>query len=149
MRKSETVARELVLNILYQVDGCNIDFTDALNTTLENADMSSLKTQQKIDDAKSYARELAVGIKAHQDIDDIIIKYSAEDWPFYRLAVVDKNILRIAIYEIEHSDRAGSVVAIDEAVKLAQKFSTDKACGFINGLLAAFARDFDKTKKEK
>lgn len=91
----------------------------------------------------SFARELAEGVLRHLPaIDDLIARY-ARDWELLRLARVDRNILRIAIFELLFANRPDvpPPVAISEAVELAKRFSNVEAGRFVNGILGQLARD--------
>ena len=115
-------------------------FEEALETALEFADLSGLKTQERIDGARDYAHSLALGVKESVEEVDSHISRLAESWPPERQAAVDRNILRIAIYEIAHVDSVPPIVAIDEAVELAKKYSTAESGKFVNGVLAGYLR---------
>jgi transcription antitermination protein NusB len=86
-----------------------------------------------------YAAELVRGVVTHQDrIDELIAEY-AEGWTMDRMPVVDKNVLRIAVFELFWADDVPDGVVISEAVELAGDLSTDASSGFVNGLLARLA----------
>lgn len=119
-------SRELALQCLYQIDQsgnreCAID---------------DLKVHFDVNaKAALYAQELISGIKHHlAEVDGVIEKY-AKNWRLNRMAVIDRNLLRIATYEFLYkSDIPGSVI-IDEAIEIAKRYSTDDAASFINGIL--------------
>jgi len=77
----------------------------------------------------------------HRDEADALIKKHAKNWDLPRMAAVDRNILRLAIYEMLHRDDIPPVVSINEAVDIAKKFSTEDSGKFVNGIL-------DKVKSE-
>ena len=82
-----------------------------------------------------YTEELVNGVTAHRDrIDELIATY-AEGWSLDRMPAVDRNLLRIAVYELLYEPDVPSQVAIDEAVTLAKNLSTDDSPSFINGVL--------------
>ena len=82
-----------------------------------------------------YTEELVNGVTAHRDrIDELIATY-AEGWSLDRMPAVDRNLLRIAVYELLYEPDVPSQVAIDEAVTLAKDLSTDDSPSFINGVL--------------
>ncbi|MCX8052181.1 MAG: transcription antitermination factor NusB [Armatimonadetes bacterium] len=140
MKKARRAARELALNVLYQWDAAKLPFEEALETALEFADLSPLKTEERIEEAKRYARLLAVGVKNNADELDARIARHAEGWSPERQPAVDRNILRIAIYEISHVDSVPPIVAVDEAVELAKKYSTAESGKFVNGVLAGYLK---------
>ncbi|MFC1656685.1 transcription antitermination factor NusB [Patescibacteria group bacterium] len=81
--------------------------------------------------------------KKISDIDKVIVD-SAPEWPLEQIAIIDKTILRLAIYELLYSDEVPPKVAIDEAVELAKGFGGDNSSKFINGVLGAVYRKSDK-----
>ncbi len=83
-----------------------------------------------------YAAELVRGVAAHRDQIDSLIAENAVDWTLDRMPAVDRNILRIGVYELLWADDVPDGVAISEAVQLAQDLSTDASPSFVNGLLA-------------
>jgi N utilization substance protein B len=140
MKRTRRAAREIALNVLYQWDSAKVPFEEALETALEFTDLSGLKAPERMDGAREYARSLAVGVKESvQELDSHIARL-AEGWPPERQPAVDRNILRIAIYEISHVDSVPPIVAVDEAIELAKKYSTAESGKFINGVLAGYLR---------
>lgn len=92
-------------------------------------------------DARPFTVELAEGVEVHrQELDEVIAEY-AEGWELSRIAPLEKNIMRVAIYEMNYRDDVPAEVAIDEAVELAKKFSGAEAPGFVNGILGAVDRE--------
>jgi len=93
--------------------------------------------------AREFATRLTVGTLAHlADIDERI-RSRAEHWRISRMAVVDRNILRMAVYEFLH-EPTPRTVAINESLEIARRFSTYEATQFINGILDAIKRDLDR-----
>ncbi len=88
-----------------------------------------------------FADPLIQGALAHREEADALIKKHARNWELHRIAAVDRNILRLAIYEMLHRDDIPPVVSINEAVDIAKKFSTQDSGKFVNGIL-------DKVKGE-
>ena len=86
-----------------------------------------------------YAAVLVRGVAAHQDQIDSLISQHAVDWTLERMPAVDRNVLRIGVYELLWADDVPDGVAISEAVLLAQDLSTDASPTFVNGLLARIA----------
>jgi N utilization substance protein B len=92
-------------------------------------------------DAKPFTVELAEGVDRHrEELDEVIAEYS-EGWELSRIAPLEKNIMRVAIFEMNYSDDVPAEVAIDEAVEMAKKFSRAEAPGFVNGILGAVAEE--------
>jgi N utilization substance protein B len=122
-------ARKQALDILYESD---IRSSDAL------AILESRGVTEEGPDARpirEYTRELITGVTANKrKVDELIATY-AQGWDMDRLAAVDRNILRLGIFEIIWSDELADGIAIDEAITLAKDLSTDDSATFIHGLL--------------
>ena len=101
-------------------------------------------TEQTLPDllerAKPFTRELAEGTDGRLDAIDGEIGSLSRGWPIERIAPLERSILRVALYELHHSDAVPAEVAIDEAVGLAKEFCGADAPGFVNGILGAAAR---------
>jgi transcription antitermination protein NusB len=95
------------------------------------------------EDVRDFASRLVAG--TIQDIDDIDkrIRDRAENWRIPRMAVVDRNILRLAVYEFLNEGDTPKTVVINEALEIARRFSTYEATQFINGILDAIKRDLE------
>jgi N utilization substance protein B len=93
--------------------------------------------------AREFATRLASGTLAHLQELDERIRSRAEHWRISRMAIVDRNILRLAVYEFIH-EPTPRTVAINEALEIARRFSTYEATQFINGILDAIKRDLDE-----
>ena len=91
--------------------------------------------------AKPFTRELAEGVEAERAELDATIARHAKGWTVERIAPLDRNIMRMALYEIAHRDDVPVEVAIDEAVELAKEYCGADAPGFVNGVLGAAARE--------
>jgi N utilization substance protein B len=86
---------------------------------------------------EGFARELVQGVHEHQEWIDALIARYAPDWPVDQIAVIDRNILRISIYEILMRNDTPTKVAINEAVELAKQFGSDSSSRFVNGVLGS------------
>ena len=91
--------------------------------------------------AKPFTRELAEGVQEHRDELDETIARHAKGWSLDRIPPLDRNIMRVALYEIGHRDDVPTEVAIDEAIELAKEYCGADAPGFINGVLGAAVRE--------
>jgi N utilization substance protein B len=87
------------------------------------------------DALKDFARELVVGTVTHLAELDPIIEQHSQHWRLSRLAVIDRLILRMAVWELLHHADTPAPVVLDEAIELARTFSTDESAGFVNGVL--------------
>lgn len=113
-------AREEALKRLYEADQRNVEpATDGLN---------------------ARARELVAGVWGERVDLDAEIGGAARNWRVERMPPVDRNILRIALWELRHHDRTPVPVVISEAVRMAKAYSTERSGGFVNGVLAKLAR---------
>ncbi len=96
--------------------------------------------------ARDFSNNLALGAISRLDEIDDLIKRRAEHWRIKRMAVVDRNILRLAIYEFLYEADTPKTVVINEALEIARRFSTFEATQFINGILDAIKRDLESTQ---
>lgn len=87
------------------------------------------------DDVREYAVNIAKKVVMKMKILNRIIEDSTKNWTIQRMAVIDRNILRIALAEILMQDKVPDIVAIDEAIEIAKEYSTDDSGGFVNGIL--------------
>jgi transcription antitermination protein NusB len=93
---------------------------------------------------RAFTEQLIAGVIAHLDaLDERIKKYTA-NYELHRLAAVDRNILRVAIYEMLHSPDVAPVIIINEAIEIAKKFGAEKSGGFVNGILDRVKQDLDR-----
>ena len=91
--------------------------------------------------ARAFAEELVKGVLAHLPDIDRKIEAVVENYRMERLSGVDRNILRLAVYELQHSTQAPPPVVINEAIEIAKKFGTGESSGFVNGILDRIAKD--------
>jgi N utilization substance protein B len=111
---------------------------------LFEAELRGLPTLQLLSERQSvgdvpvqpYAAELVRGVATHSERIDELISWNLVDWTLERMPAVDRNILRIGVYELLWADGVPDGVAISEAVALAQDLSTDNSASFVNGVLA-------------
>jgi len=97
--------------------------------------------------AREFATRLATGTLAHKEELDERIRLRAEHWRISRMAIVDRNVLRLAVYEFLY-EPTPRTVAINEALEIARRFSTYEATQFINGILDAIKRDLDEQQPQ-
>jgi N utilization substance protein B len=91
-------------------------------------------------EARTFTRELAEGVEEHRPELDATIAELAKGWTIDRIAPLERNIMRVALYEIEHREDIPTEVAIDEAVELAKEYCGADAPGFVNGVLGTAVR---------
>jgi transcription antitermination protein NusB len=119
-------ARKRALDILFEAEQRGLPVLELLAERMSAG-------EQPVPD---YAAELVRGVAAHRERIDSLITENAVDWTLERMPAVDRNILRLGIYELLWADDVPDGVAISEAVRLAQDLSTDSSPVFVNGLLA-------------
>lgn len=135
-------AREAALQILYQweVGGAALDDTLAAYWDVRERDPEE-RAGQPVD--SEYAARLVRGTVAKMAELDPQIEAQAEHWRLSRMAVVDRLILRLAVYEMRFERETPSAVVINEAIELARAYSGDAAVPFVNGILDGLARRTD------
>src|SRR6266550_4108945 len=139
---SRRKARECALQMLFAADIAEANFADVLRTYW--AELGDADTE---DATRDFATRLASGTLAHLDTLDERIRSRAEHWRIPRMAIVDRNILRLAVYEFLY-EPTPRTVAINEALEIARRFSTYEATQFINGILDAIKRDLDEQQPQ-
>lgn len=92
-------------------------------------------------DDKGFVKELIEGVKKQWDAINNLITQYAPDWPLEQITIVDRNILRLGVYELKFSQTVPSKVAINEAIELAKTFGGESSGKFVNGVLGAMYRD--------
>ena len=121
--------RECALQLLFQAD--------LSKSSLDEAHQLYWKLHPKSDEIRQYADFIYLGTREHlTDIDALIQRYS-EHWRLERMAAVDRNILRAAVFEFLHERETPTTVVINEALEIARKYSTEESTQFINGILDA------------
>jgi N utilization substance protein B len=147
-----TKARELALQFLYQIDTRGNEVLSQLDTFIcQNIeeDLPSIASLTLPPHIQNYARELILGCISHwQELNDKIQKL-AKNWELPRMAVIDRTILRIALYELSYVQDTPPKVAIDEAIELGKKYSTANSGAFINGILDKSLKDGERDKNEQ
>ncbi|HET9590414.1 MAG TPA: transcription antitermination factor NusB [Anaerolineales bacterium] len=129
--KPRTRARSLALQVLYEVDIANHPPADVFRARLEETPLS--------DELSDFARQIIFGVLPRtNNLDRLIARYAPE-WPFDQVAAIDRNILRMALWEFAVFHETPIKVAINEAVELAKQFGSDSAPRFVNGVLGALA----------
>lgn len=99
----------------------------------ERADFT--RRRKRVDDAFQYAQALVQGTVDHREQIDELIRSQADNWRLERMPAVDRNVLRLAIYEMLYEAETPKLVVVDEAIELAKKFGSEQSGRFVNGLL--------------
>ena len=123
-------ARKAALDLLYEADIRGISVGVILSQRLETLEYL----------IRDYTRELLTGVVAHRSrIDELIVTYS-QGWDFDRMPVLDRNILRLSLFELLWGRDIPEAVAIDEALELAKTLSTEESSSYIHGVLATISK---------
>ncbi|MDP8927767.1 MAG: transcription antitermination factor NusB [Actinomycetota bacterium] len=125
-------ARRRALEVLYEADLLRREISETLRRTLGDPHASPL------DD---FARYLAGGVAERCEEIDALIATHARGWSVARMPVIDRNILRLGVYELLHAPDTPPAVVIDEAVELAKEMSTEDSPRYVNGVLSAVLRN--------
>ena len=140
---SRRKARECALQMLFAADVAELSADDVVRSYWAELGESDLD-----DTAREFATRLASRTLSNLELLDERIRSRAEHWRISRMAVVDRNILRLAVYEFLY-EPTPRTVAINEALEIARRFSTYEATQFINGILDAIKRDLDEQQPQK
>ncbi len=122
-------ARGLALQALYEIDSAGHEAEEVVNHLLAEERLS--------EENANFVRELVKGVIQNKEQIDENIKTYAPTWPIEQISVVDRNILRLATFEILIDNKAPIKVAINEAVELAKTFGSDNSSKFVNGVLGS------------
>jgi transcription antitermination protein NusB len=141
---SSRKARECALQMLFAAD---VAGGQARLDELVRDYWVELSESEQETAAREFATRLAAGTRAHVAEIDERIRSRAEHWRISRMAVVDRNVLRLAVYEFLY-EQTPRTVAINEALEIARRFSTFEATQFINGILDAIKRDLDQERPQ-
>ncbi len=133
-------ARELALRVMFQVDMARAEPAAAMDATFSEGDHE--------EETLAFAKQLVLGALQHRDRIDQVINYHARGWTLDRMANIDRNVLRLAIYEILYLPDIPPSVSVDEAVEMAKKYSTAESGRFVNGILGNLVRHLDEPTGE-
>ena len=129
-------ARECALQMLFSYDVTHSSVEELIETYWG-------EMAEAAEDVRGFANELVIGTVAHLNEIDELIRLRTEHWRITRMAIVDRNLLRLAIFEFLYQPTTPMTVAINEALEIARRFSTHEATQFINGILDAIKRDVE------
>ncbi|WP_080840923.1 transcription antitermination factor NusB [Cohnella massiliensis] len=144
------LAREIAVQSLYQMEMNGVDAQAAVETVLteareENEIGANVEDVGAVD---GFTRELVKGVTAHrEEIDRSLARYLT-GWQVDRLSRVDRQILRLAAFELAHRKEVPPKVVVNEAIELAKRFGTDESGKFVNGVLGRMLRETGGGKPE-
>ena len=131
--KERTYLRGIALQALYEKELTDHAVEEIINNRFETIDFDA--------ESKAFIRQLIQGVAQNQEQIDRLITSKRRDWSFDDMALVDRNILRIAVYEFGVAKCTPVEVSINESVELAKKFGSETSPRFVNGMLRAIASD--------
>ena len=146
------LGREMALQMLYQreMGGVTtpqvllnynpVDLLEALRDDPEEVLVRLSGQPEQMREALLYARRLVEGATAHLEELDGMIREQAENWRLERMSAVDRNVLRLAVYELLYESDVPKLVVLDEAIELAKRFGSEQSGRFVNGLLDGLLR---------
>lgn len=134
-------ARECALQMLFAADVADVN-----KSNLTRDFWNELSDENSDDATREFANKLVLGTLRKMSAIDKTIRTRAEHWRIERMAIVDRNVLRLAVNEFLYEDTPHTVV-INESLEIARRFSTYEATQFINGILDAIKQDLEKEKK--
>ena len=137
--KARRRARSVALKALYEIDTTS----HAPGTVLAQR----LAEEPLTPEGEAFMRQLVTGVLQHRAALDTMIERYAPEWPLDQMAVVDRNVLRIAIYEFNIARITPLKVAINEAIEMAKTYGADSAPRFVNGVLGSLVAPTDAPKK--
>ena len=131
-------ARESALQILFQLEFNKPQIDKAVD--------QFWKEKKASEEIRDYSNRIVKGIVSHQDKIDNLIQSLSNHWRLSRMAHVDRNILRIAVFEFLYEKDTAPAVIINEAIEIAKKYSSDEAAAFVNGILDAVKKKLETRK---
>lgn len=135
MKMKRRLARAIAVQTLYEVDLTGHNPGETFRYRLEDADNFSASDVE-------FARTLVFGVLEHQPALDELVHEIAPEWPVEQMAVIDRTVLRMAIYELQHMPDTPIKVVINEAVELAKMFGGDSSRRLVNGALGTFVNTY-------
>ncbi len=133
--------REIAVQILYQADVAGVSLSEAFETY-----EGYFKPSPK---AIEFAKELVKGVALYQEELDAWIERFSKNWRLERMSAIDRNILRLATYELFHRSDIPPRVSINEAVELAKAFGSEESAAFVNGILDAIYKNVIKEDEKR
>jgi transcription antitermination factor NusB len=142
--RRRTRAREIAMQVLFQFDVRGDDYPGQVGKT--TAQLCADETEAEAD-VVEFAAKLVEGTRQHREAIDQKLRGVTRNWDLHRMANVDRNVLRMAVYELMFCTDVPPKVAINEAIELGKKFSTANSGGFVNGILDRIRIDLERERK--
>ena len=129
-------ARAIALQALYEIDATRHEMEKVVSRLLGEGGLS--------EENNTFVRELVSQVIQNKEKIDLTMQKFAKAWPINQISIIDRNILRLAIFEVLFDNRVSVKVAINEAVELAKKFGSDNSSKFVNGVLGSVSALVDR-----
>ena len=140
-------ARQYALQFLYGIDLVTLEPEERKKYDLFRGLDEFWKGADETDpDVRAFAEGLISGTIEHLSDIDAMVQKAVDKWKLLRMAAIDRNIIRVAVYEIIFRDDIPDAVSINEALEIARRFSTPESVTFINGVLDSVAKELDAAK---
>ncbi|HMK71889.1 MAG TPA: transcription antitermination factor NusB [Myxococcaceae bacterium] len=136
------IGRERALQALYQLEMVALEPTAALEVAWASEPEEGTKDTRT--EARAFADDLVRGVREHQEEIDRLLEEHSHNWRLDRMARVDRNVLRLAVYELRYREDIPKKVTLNEAVELGKRFGTEESSAFINGILDRIAQMVEK-----
>ena len=131
-------SREMAIQVLYQIDMVHIDAGEAVRLFCEHFEAP--------ESIRDFAVELINGVHQNREVIDAVLRRFSQNWRLERMPAVDRNILRLAVYELVYRSDIPAKVSINEAVDLGKKYGAEDSGSFINGILDSIRLHSDEIK---
>lgn len=135
--KARRRARNVALQALFEIDAVGHDPETTLTNRFEDSPLE--------EDLERFSRSLVWGVLNNKEEIDDIIRTHASAWPVHEIAIIDRNVLRIGIYELLHQSDTPARVVINEAVELSKRFGSESTRRFVNGVLGSALTAFEQS----
>jgi len=139
MMSSRRRSRELAMQILFQMDINGNHSNEAVELFCKHFEVSKK--------ARPFFLQLMEGVRTYKEKIDSLIEASSENWKISRMSGMDRNIMRIAVYEMLYCDDIPTKVSINEAIDIGKKYGTEQSPAFINGVLDSINLELARTQK--
>jgi N utilization substance protein B len=145
------VAREIALQSLYQIEMNHVSPMEAVTSAIEEAENDNESELAVADEKLSpdYIVELVEGTFNNKKEIDIMLEEYLKGWQMDRLSRIDREVLRLAVYEMVYRDDVPPKVVVNEAIELSKHFGTEESGKFVNGVLGKMIRELDGLKSKK
>jgi N utilization substance protein B len=144
--RRRTRARELAMQVLFQFDVRGEGYAGEVGKTTAQL-CADEHDADAGDEVIAFATQLVDGTRQHRDAIDVRLQGVTRNWDLKRMAIVDRNVLRMAVYELTFCADVPPKVVINEAIELGKKYSTANSGGFVNGILDRIRIDLERERK--